>query len=110
MKSSQPNFTAIPDMGQVIGFCKFLPVSLKNSNLLVSNDLCTIDFTGVRLYLRWISRKITVVSMLKLLFLTLKALFGPRTNLIVENVSIRQQLIIYQRSAKKPKIKRHANA
>ncbi len=77
MKISQLNFTAIPDIGQGIGFCSFLLVLLKNSNLLVSNDLRTIDFTGIGLYLRWISRKITMINTLKLLFVVTG---HPQTN------------------------------
>lgn len=46
-----------------------------------------------------------MINMLTLLFAALKAIFSPKTNLIFENISLRQQLIVYQRSVKRPEIK-----
>ena len=46
-----------------------------------------------------------MVGMFKLLYWALDAIFRPRNNLLIENISLRQQLIVYQRSVKRPKIK-----
>jgi transposase InsO family protein len=65
-----------------------------------------VGFSGYKFhFMANIKEQPTMISMLKLLFLTLKALFGARGDLIVENLSLRQQLIVYQRSVKRPNIK-----
>lgn len=42
---------------------------------------------------------------MRLLWTFLLSLFRTRANLLLENTLLRQQLVIYQRSVKRPKIK-----
>ncbi len=46
------------------------------------------------------------MSICKVLFLLLRGLFVSRSNLIIENLALRQQLTIQQRTIKRPKLKR----
>ena len=46
------------------------------------------------------------MSICKALFFILRGLFVSRSNLIIENLALRQQLTVQQRTIKRPKLKR----
>jgi len=46
------------------------------------------------------------MSISKALFFVLRGLFVSRNNLIIENLALRQQLTVQQRTIKRPKLKR----
>ncbi len=47
------------------------------------------------------------MSICKALFFILRGLFVSRSNLIIENLALRQQLTVQQRTIKRPKLKRN---
>ena len=46
------------------------------------------------------------MSICKVLFVLIRGLFVSRSNLIIENLALRQQLTVQQRTIKRPKLKR----